>query len=802
MEAPNNKGTIMKKMLINANPEEWRTALIESNSNSLIDLDIEYRGHEQITANIYKGRVTRIEPSLEAAFIDYGGNRHGFLPIKEVAKEYYPAGSDEKTIDIKDVLRADQEIIVQVEKEERGTKGAALTTYITLAGSYLVLMPNNPSAGGISRRIDGEERDELREALDKTTIPEGMGLIVRTAGVGKSVEELQWDLDALVKVWDAIKASSDTGGKAPFLIHKESDAVIRAIRDYLRTDVDEIVVDDQEVFNRMKEYLERTRPEYANKITLYQSKVPLFSHYRVENQAETVFQREVRLPSGGAIVIDQTEALTAIDINSSRSTKGGDIEETALHTNLEAANEIARQLRLRDLGGLVIIDFIDMIPARNRRAVETQLRNALRRDRARVQIGSISRFGLLEMSRQRLRSSLRETRQLPCPRCHGQGTIRGIMSLTSSLLRLIEEKAGLDATAQVRIQVPADVATYLFNEKRPQLLEIETRHNITVQVLANPHFQVPHYEIRAVSVHEYATHAGEKSSYEMISDAQAENNMEAAADERSKAQRDAPAVKISLPDARPPKAKKRSGGLIQRIMKNLFGGEEEKPAEKTSTGTRSGSRQGNRRSSTGNRSRSGTGNRSRSGNRNNSGGNRSNSGNRRSSGTRGGNTRGTSTRSNPTSQNTDDNQNATSSNTTSASEEKPRSANGNRRSNAGNRSRSSDSRNNDDRSSDGRSRNSDGRRRNTRGPRRTSDSKPAAEKPATASNETKAASPAPSKPAAPAKPVTPIKAAIPKKAEAPKKPVVKAAPPPPKTKSSLDAAAPMKQVETAKKKED
>lgn len=793
----------MKKMLINANPEEWRTALIESDTNSLIDLDIEYRGHEQITANIYKGRVTRVEPSLEAAFIDYGGNRHGFLPIKEVAKEYYPAGSDEKSINIKEVLKPDQEIVIQVEKEERGTKGAALTTYITLAGSYLVLMPNNPSAGGISRRIDGEERDELREALEKMTIPEGMGVIVRTAGVGKSVEELQWDLDSLVNVWNAIKDSSGTGGKAPFLIHKESDAVIRAIRDYLRTDVDEIVVDDQEVFDRMKKHLERVRPEYAKKITLHQSKVPLFSHYRVENQAETVFQREVRLPSGGAIVIDQTEALTAIDINSSRSTKGGDIEETALHTNLEAADEIARQLRLRDLGGLVVIDFIDMIPARNRRAVENQLRNALRRDRARVQVGSISRFGLLEMSRQRLRSSLRETRQLPCPRCQGQGTIRGIMSLTSSLLRLIEEKAGLDATAQVRIQVPADVATYLFNEKRPQLLEIESRHNITIQILANPHFQAPHYEIRAVSVHEYATHVGEKSSYEMIGEAKAENNMESTVDERSKAQRDKPAVQISVADTPAPKGRPRKrseGGFIQRIMKNLFGGEEEKPEEKPRSTTRSSSnRQGSRRNTGGNRRTGTSGNRRTNGNR--SSGNRS-TGNRsgtrstgnRTSGNRTTDNRGASTRSTD-----EDTQGTTDGNR----------SNGNRRS-SGNRSRSSD----------GRSRNSDGRRRNTRGPRRTGDRPSSADKPTTASDSenkkvatsTPATStPAAKKPVAAPKATTPKatapkatapKAAVVKKAEEkPKKPAIKIAPPPPKTKSSLDAASPMKQVETGKKKD-
>jgi ribonuclease E len=579
----------MKRMLINANQDEWRIAITDG--QNLLDLDIEFRGQEQTTANIYLGRVTRIEPSLEAAFVEYGGNRHGFLPIKEVAPEYYPQGTFDRNLEIKTVLQEGQQIVVQVEKEERGNKGAALTSYITLAGCYLVLMPNNPEAGGISRRIEGEEREELRSVLDSLQIPEGMGVIIRTAGVGKNIEELQWDLTSLVNVWKAIKESSEKGGKAPFLIHQESDAIIRAVRDHLRSDVNEIFVDTQEAYNRLSTYLTRVRPEFSNKIKLHQDKVPLFSFYQIESQTETVFQRKVRLPSGGEIVIDQTEALVAIDINSSRSTKGGDIEETALNTNLEAADEIARQLRLRDFGGLIIIDFIDMLPIRNKRAVEKQLRDALMHDRARVQVGAISRFGILEMSRQRLRTSLHESRQLICPRCHGQGTIRGVLSLTASLIRLLEENSAKESTAQVRLEVPVDVSTYLLNEKRHTIIDIEKRHNISIVIIGSPYLHTPDYKIKALTVHEYATQVGEKSSYELVSEPEAENIIESKAEEKpGRGRKDEPRVKSAeLPSEPAPKAKgtaknsSSQSSLIVRIFKHLLGSETPAPAKTSAT---------------------------------------------------------------------------------------------------------------------------------------------------------------------------------------------------------------------------
>ncbi len=408
----------MKRMLINATQkEELRVALVDG--QRLFDLDIESPGHESKKANIYKGRITRIEPSLEAAFVDYGAERHGFLPLKEIAREYFPDGySYQGRPNIKDVLNEGQEVIVQIEKEERGSKGAALTTFISLAGSYLVLMPNNPRAGGISRRIEGDERTELKSALSSLELPQGMGLIVRTAGVGKSAEELEWDLNVLLKHWSAIKQASDSN-PAPFLIHQESNVIVRAIRDYLRRDIGEILIDSNSIYERALEHIRLVRPDFVNRVKKYEGEVPLFSHFQIESQIESAFQREVRLPSGGSIVIDPTEALTSIDINSARATKGGDIEETALNTNLEAADEIARQLRLRDLGGLVVIDFIDMTPVRHQREVENRLREAVRVDRARVQIGRISRFGLLEMSRQRLSPSLAEASHHICPRCKG-----------------------------------------------------------------------------------------------------------------------------------------------------------------------------------------------------------------------------------------------------------------------------------------------------------------------------------------------------------------------------------------------
>ena len=491
----------MKRMLINATQEEEiRVALVDG--QKLYDLDIESPGHEQKKANIYKGKITRVEPSLEAAFVDYGAERHGFLPLKEISREYFPAGySFDGRPNIKEVVKEGQEVIIQIDKEERGQKGAALTTFISLAGSYLVLMPNNPRAGGISRRIEGDERQELKDSLGQLEMPDGMGLIVRTAGVGKSYEELDYDLKALLKHWSAITEEAQKRA-APFLIHQESNVVFRAIRDYLRRDVGEILIDSQKIFEEAKVYIQQFRPDFAHRVKMYQGEVPLFMHYQIENQIETAFRREVRLPSGGSIVIDSTEALTAIDINSSKATKGGDIEETAFNTNLEAADEIARQLRLRDLGGLIVIDFIDMTPVRHQREVENRLKDAVKQDRARVQIGRISRFGLLEMSRQRLRPSLGESAGHVCPRCHGRGTIRSVESSALSILRLIEEEAIKDNTSQVQAQVPVSVATYLMNEKREGVRRIEQRNGVQVYVIPNEHLETPNYEVIRIRIDE------------------------------------------------------------------------------------------------------------------------------------------------------------------------------------------------------------------------------------------------------------------------------------------------------------
>lgn len=487
----------MKRMLINATQkEELRVALVDG--QRLFDLDIESPGHEQKKANIYKGKITRVEPSLEAAFVDYGSDRHGFLPLKEIAREYFPADySYQGRPNIKDILKEGQEVIVQVNKEERGNKGAALTTFVSLAGSYLVIMPNNPRAGGISRRIEGDERLELKDALGSLEVPEGVGLIVRTAGVGKSPEELQWDLKVLLHHWEAIKQASQSR-PAPFLIHQESDVIVRAIRDYLRRDIGEILIDSPKVYEKAKAHIKLVRPDFINRIKLYQGEVPLFSHYQIESQIESAFQREVRLPSGGSIVIDVTEALTAIDINSSRSTRGGDIEETALNTNLEAADEIARQLRLRDLGGLIVIDFIDMTPIRHQREVENRIRDAVRQDRARIQISRISRFGLLEMSRQRLSPSLGESSHHVCPRCQGTGKIRDNESLSLSILRLIEEEALKENTKQVHTIVPVQVASYLLNEKRRTIHNIEKRHEVDIIVVPNEAMETPHFSVLRV----------------------------------------------------------------------------------------------------------------------------------------------------------------------------------------------------------------------------------------------------------------------------------------------------------------
>ena len=485
-------------MLVNAvQEEELRVALVDG--QKLYDLSIEIPSREQKKSNIYKGRITRVEPSLEAAFVEYGSQRHGFLPLKEVSKEYFrtqPANG--ARLNIKDLLQEGQELIVQVEKEERGNKGAALTTFISLAGRFLVLMPNNPRAGGVSRRIEGEDREQMRDAMNGLVIPDGMGAIVRTAGVGRSTEELQWDLNNLKSAWDAIVAAND-GRPAPFLIFQESDAVTRGLRDYFSDDVGECLIDQPEAFQKAQEYMQRFMPPDAQrKLKLYQDPVPLFTRYQIESQIESAYAHKVTLPSGGSLVIDHTEALVSIDINSARSTRGGDIEATARNTNLEAAEEIARQLRLRDIGGLIVIDFIDMESQTNQRAVEDMLRDSVKMDRARIQLGRLSRFGLLELSRQRLRPALSETTHINCPRCNGMGTIRGVESMSLALLRLIGEEARKERTGRVIAQVPVDVATYLMNEKREQLNQIESRDKVALVIVPNQHMHTPAYTLRRV----------------------------------------------------------------------------------------------------------------------------------------------------------------------------------------------------------------------------------------------------------------------------------------------------------------
>ena len=484
----------MKKMLINATErEEVRVALVDG--QRLYDLDIENRARLQTKANIYKAKVTRVEPSLEAAFVDFGAERHGFLPLKEIAHQYYRSSSpDEGKMKIKDAIKEGTEVIVQVDKEERGTKGAALTTYISLPGRYMVLMPNNPRAGGISRRIEGDDRSELRDALAQLEIPDGMGVIIRTAGVGRTAEELQWDLDYLLKLWAAISEAADENAP-PTLLYQESDVIIRAIRDYLKDDIDQVLIDEPHAHRQALDFVSMVMPKYQSRIKAYNDTLPLFNRFQVEGQIETAFQREVRLPSGGSIVIDPTEALVSIDINSARATKGSDIEATAVQTNLEAADEIARQLRLRDMGGLVVIDFIDMSASKNQRAVENRMRDALEIDRARVQLGRISRFGLLEMSRQRLRPSLGETSGMVCPRCTGQGSIRDTKSLALAILRLIQEETSKERTGEVRVIVPVDVSAFLLNEKRAAVGEIEQASKVRVVVIPNPNMQTPHFEV-------------------------------------------------------------------------------------------------------------------------------------------------------------------------------------------------------------------------------------------------------------------------------------------------------------------
>jgi len=576
----------MRRILINATqPEEVRVALVDG--QKLYDLDIESIGRAQKKANIYKGKITRIEPSLEAVFVDYGSERHGFLSFKEINRDYYRTQqASNSRPNIKDVLHEGQELLIQIDKEERGNKGAALTTFISLAGCYLVLMPNNPRAGGISRRIEGDDRDELRDIINTLTFPEGMGIIVRTAGVGKSLEELQWDLDTLLQSWQEIQQAVKES-PVRSLIHQESDVVIRSIRDYLRKDIGEIVIDDPIVFEKAKDYVQKLRPDAVSRVKLYKDTAPLFNRFQIESQIESAYHRQVQLPSGGALVIDHTEALITIDVNSARATKGGDIEETAFNTNLEAADEVARQLRLRDLGGLIVIDFIDMSNLRNRRDVEVRLREALKMDRARVQVGRISRFGLLEMSRQRLRPSLGEASQEVCPRCNGQGNIRGIESLALSILRVIEDDAMKDNTIEVHVQLPIDVATYLLNEKRNGINTIEKRHDVNIILIPNNYIQTPNYDIRRVRVDETTIHGQAQASYKMIAIPQIDKE-----EVRTEAAEhlNVPAVK-NIAAATPPKS---SGSLLKRLWQGLFGatsgeitplGTEEEQSEEGSGGT-------------------------------------------------------------------------------------------------------------------------------------------------------------------------------------------------------------------------
>ncbi|GEM_PF-810591 len=520
----------MNRMLINATHKDEELRIALATGQYLYDLIIESTSREQKQSNIYKGAITRIEPSLEAAFVDYGEGRHGFLPLKEIARSCFKRSYQDtgRRPAINDVLEEGQELIVQVEKEERGNKGAALTTFITLPGCYLVLMPNNPRAGGVSRRIEGDERDELHGILGSLQVPDGMGLIIRTAGGGRSQEELQWDLEILLRLWGVIQKAADEEGDttsdgatnihhrpAPFLIYQEGNAVIRALRDYLRKDIDEILIDHQDIFEDVVNHLKLIRPDFISRVKLYKDPTPLFTRFQIESQIESAFQRDVRLPSGGSIIIDHTEALVSVDINSAKSTKGGDIEETALMTNLEAADEIARQLRLRDIGGLIVIDFIDMTPIRNQREVEDRLRKALSMDRARVQIGRISRFGLLEMSRQRLRPSLGESSRITCPRCLGQGTIRGIESLGLSVIRIIEEEALKDNTAQVRAILPTEIAAYLLNEKRQAIIDIEKRQHVAVIVVPTSHLLTPQYEVERIRLSDMSEKDEKMASYKL-----------------------------------------------------------------------------------------------------------------------------------------------------------------------------------------------------------------------------------------------------------------------------------------------
>jgi len=588
----------MKRMLINATQaEELRVAIVEG--QTLYDIDIEQPSKEQKKSNIYKGRITRLEPSLEAAFVEYGGERHGFLPLKEISRDYFQAGVDHNKAGLKELLREGQEVVVQVDKEERGNKGAALTTFISLAGRYMVLMPNSPTAGGVSRRIEGDDRAALKQAMDALAIPEDMGVIIRTAGVGRDAEELQWDLDYLLQVWKSVAEAALTK-PAPFLIYQESRLIIRALRDYMRPDIGEILVDTPEMYVEARDFVEQVMPHNLRKLKEYTDDTPLFNRFQIESQIENAYERSVRLPSGGALVIDQTEALTAVDVNSARATKGGDIEETAFNTNMEAAEEVARQMRLRDLGGLVVIDFIDMSSTRHQRDVENRLQNALKQDRARVQVGRISRFGLLEMSRQRLRPSLGESSQLVCPRCEGHGRMRSVESLSLSILRVAEEHAMKENTGQVLVQAPIEIATYLLNEKRRALAEIEQRHDAPIVIVADEQLETPHYEVTRIRDNEMGEETS-KPSYHRgtprklvthsltkahlnIPDAPIVTNVKPAQPAPVREPREA-AVTMALPAASV-LTPTHSVGMVERIMR-FFRGTRATSATQSNAGARS-----------------------------------------------------------------------------------------------------------------------------------------------------------------------------------------------------------------------
>lgn len=590
----------MKRMLFNATQaEELRVAIVDG--QNLLDLDIETLGKEQRKGNIYKGIITRIEPSLEACFVDYGTDRHGFLPFKEVSRSYFRDYEGGRAR-IQDVLKEGMEVIVQVEKDERGNKGAALTTFISLAGRYLVLMPNNPRGGGVSRRIEGEERQELKAAMAELDIPNGMSIIARTAGIGRSAEELEWDLNYLKQLWQAIEEA----GKAhhdPYLLFMESSLLIRAIRDYFRPDIGEILVDNQEVYDQVAEFMSYVMPSNVGRLKLYQDHTPLFSRFQIEHQIESAFSRSISLPSGGAIVIDHTEALVSIDVNSARATRGADIEDTAFKTNMEAAEEVARQMRLRDLGGLVVIDFIDMENSKHQRDVENVLRDALKKDRARVQMGKLSRFGLLELSRQRLKPALGESSHVACPRCAGTGVIRGIESTALHVLRIIQEEAMKDNTGEVRAQVPVDVATFLLNEKRAELFAMEERLDVNVVLIPNIHLENPHYEINRIRTDDVEEDG--EPSYKRVAEPEEDESAKPFGGEKAKAARPEPAVKgvrhtSPAPTAAPEK-KTSWWDSFKAWLKRIFGGSETQAApaaetsEKRSTANRSGSRANNRR---------------------------------------------------------------------------------------------------------------------------------------------------------------------------------------------------------------